>query len=395
MVNVKCWALSQMTAALALAIVMTTMFLLTLPTVKIPLSMKLVTVAMLILHFVAGFSNYAWNILPQPDAAAYQAQAAALANNLEPALFASGKEAWPEILSWLYIVGGVHISLGLLWNAILATAVLPIVYLTSELMRTGSGRMAATLLIIMPGWWLWSSTLIREPTVWFLIALVGYCLARMFRGARRMIIPITGLCILLAWVRGPVSVLLIAGATSAILVSKGRISARIMSISFVLLGSLYFAGNQIASIKSLDPSSFASTRAYLAIAGSGFVYQSPALTLLRVLSGPWPWEIPSLGYLVIPDVLYVWASIGICIKGARRLGQRYLWLAIPALSIAAGIALTASNYGLLVRLRTMFLILTVPIVAAGLEAVKHGGVTAAPEVAASHQLGTSSNSGRV
>ena len=360
-----------MMPSLALVSILMAVALFGLFAMRVPRRLKSVTMAIFALHSLTTYANYTWNLLPQPDATIYQAQAVALANGVEPPLFSAGKEAWPTILSWLYIIGGVHIFVGLFLNCVLAAAVLPIIYLASETMRPGTGRAAVSLLMIMPGWWLWSSTLIREPLVWVLTALICYCLARMSHGETCMVIPITMLCISLAWARGPLAVLLIAGTIAAILLSKGRITARIIPVAFVVLIAAYFAGNQIARIRSIDPSNFETNRIYLAQAGSGYYDRYPAFTFLRVVSAPWPWEIPHLGVLIIPDAVFVWACLAILVMSGKQLGRRYLWLAAPALSVASGIALTTTNYGLLVRLRTTILIMYLPVVAAGIDCLRH------------------------
>ncbi|MGI8678601.1 MAG: hypothetical protein ACR2LX_07945 [Jatrophihabitans sp.] len=315
-------------------------------------------------------ANNAFTILPQPDAAIYQSQAMAISLGQQPAYFVAGKVGWPILLSWLYDTGGIHIEIGLILNALLAAALVPILFATAENLRAGSGRYAIWLLIIMPGWWLWSSTLIREPLIWLLTAVGGLMLVRLKDQRWGAIFPLAVDCIGLAWVRAPLSVLLVSGAAVAILLAKGRLAPRVTT-TVVLAGSiLLIAGNQLSRVSSLDPSTFGATRDFLAQAGSQFDSSNRVFTYFRVLSGPWPWELLHLGILAIPDVLYLWLFGAILVVGRRNLRRDYLWLGAPALVICAGISVIASNYGLVIRLRAMAMLLAIPVVAATIDSLR-------------------------
>jgi hypothetical protein len=104
----------------------------------------------------------------------------------------AGKEGFYYLLAGLYWVFGSHTAAGLAVNAMLAAALVPVVSdLTHRLFGVSAARYVPPLLVLLPGIFLWTSQLLKEASVLFLIALAANCAVRMT--ARLSLGALTGL----------------------------------------------------------------------------------------------------------------------------------------------------------------------------------------------------------
>lgn len=96
------------------------------------------------------------------------------------------------------------------------------------------------------------------------------------------------------------------------------------------------------------------------LSGSGFFDG-----LARTMVGPFPWEWSSLPAYFALDALYWLALVSVVAIGLRALGRPAWILLGPALVVVAAVAISATNYGTLIRLRAQAIPVLLPLAAIG------------------------------
>lgn len=356
------------------------------------------TMVAFVVHLV--FSLIASNT-PNPlaydrtDASQYHDGAVALLNHWTSGMPApdlpSGKEGFYYVLGLLYWVFGTHGAVGLVLNATLAAALIPIM---SDLTHRLFGRQAAgyvpQLVFLLPGIFIWTSQLLKEAPILFLIAVAAYCAVRVSQ--RVSVLALLGMCMsvaLLFTFRGPVALVATGGLLAGIILGSKQLlgglgtglTATTLVVMLVLTLGIGLSGYESAVESDLRRANI--VRQDLATAGSGIRpgvdISTPrkALTYLPVglvdfFLGPFPWRsLSRLQVFSLADVLVWWAllpALGRGLQAARRgrSGRRSLVLLLPAIIISFELALVIGNFGTIVRERTQVVIFLVPFIALGL-----------------------------
>ena len=296
-----------------------------------------------------------------------------------------------------------------LWMGLLVLAV------SNTARRLGdqrAARIAALIAVFLPPFIWWGSQLIREASMWLLIALVADTAVRLALDGLVWRRGVWYLLLLLAMVtmRAPVAaVFAIALGLGLVLVRAPRPGDHLRRIvligGFVLLTA--FLLPRFAALQSLgeaDAASYANSRNILAEANTGFgqttalngyalVGQLP-VTLPLVALGPLPWQLPATGQAALADTLAWWFIVFWALRELGPLHRRHgrvAWLLLlPALLLLVVLALTLANWGIVIRMRAMIVVLLIPYASVGLAVGvrRHGaGHTGQWEIPAAERVG--------
>ena len=305
-------------------------------------------------------------------------------------LITSGKEGFPYMLASLYWLVGKHVEIGLVINAVFAAALVPLLHdTTRRLFGRAAARHVPALVVFVPGFLLWSSLLLREAGILFLIALAANCTTRL--SERMAPAPLVTLALALGvffTFRGNVALVMTVGFVLALVVSRGETiggfalgagASTVLFVVIVVLGVGY-SGYKFSSGADLDQVNV--IRSELSESNSGFAEDADVSTssnallylpvgLPNLLIGPFPWMIKSgKQAMLLPDVLVWWWLLPSTWRGlragVRAVGRRTATLLLPAGTAAVALALVIGNFGTTVRERPQVLILLMPFVALGL-----------------------------
>ncbi|MGH2369037.1 MAG: hypothetical protein ACRDI2_12630 [Chloroflexota bacterium] len=303
----------------------------------------------------------------------------------------AGKEGYYYILAVLYWVFGGYTHSGLVLNAALSAALVPIVSDTARrLFGRESVRYVPQLVVLLPGMFLWTSQLLKEAPIIFLVALAANLGARL---AERVTVAL--LCgfsltaAVLLTVRGYIGLAVAASILGALILGRGSLvrgvapAGAAAAILAVLVLSVGLGRGGYEATVSTDLGRVNVVRLEQARAGaSGFGEDVDVSTPQRAISflpigtiqfvlGPFPWQIGSLRQLpALPDVVVWWALLPSLFRGHRAgrplAGRRILLLELPALAATLPLALLIGNFGTVARERTQVIVLVIPLIALGL-----------------------------
>lgn len=318
-----------------------------------------------------------------------------------PPFFPAGKEGLYFTLAGLYTVVGPHPVVGLVLNATLSAAIVPLLTdLTRRQFGTEAAFKVAPLVALLPGVFLWTSQLLKEAPVAFLVALGAYCATRVSeRASVRSVLGLTLSVSLLFTFRGPIALVVGGGFLAALILAKGDVLGGLTTALLVatLVGGAFFSlGIGLSGYKSSINANLSRAnvvRQDLATsARSGFRPDADISTPFRAFSylpaglasfafGPFPWQLRSASQLAaIPDILVWWALLPSLWRGhrvgIRRAGRRAFLTLVPAVLATLMLSLVIGNYGTVVRERVQVVILLIPFIALGL--AERGKSDAAP-----------------
>jgi 4-amino-4-deoxy-L-arabinose transferase-like glycosyltransferase len=330
-----------------------------------------------------------------PDAQAYHDGAIQLTRHWagaagSPAL-PSGKEGFFYVLGFLYEIFGAHVESGLVFNAMLSAALVPLLTdVTRRLFGREATRAVAPLVLLLPGLLIWTSQLLREAAVLFLIVAAVDIALRLLDGAN--LANIVGLGMVLALLftfRANVAFVVLGGLAVGVIISRRHVvsglglGAGILSASLLLVVSagIGYSGYRTAADADLGQvnairldsstsaaSGFSQTHDVSTPAGAA-AYLPYGLT--QFIVGPFPWQVHTVRQLpALLDVAVLWClapSLWRGVRESRRRRQRAAFvLLIPAAITACMLALLVANFGTVVRERTQVLVLLVPFISLGL-----------------------------
>jgi hypothetical protein len=303
----------------------------------------------------------------------------------------SGKDGFYYLLAGLYWVFGATTVAGLGVNAAFAAGLVPLVTdTTRRLYGPSAARYAAPLTVVVPGVLVWTSQLLKEAAVLFLLALAVNFAVRIVQ--RISVVPLAGLAGAMAVLftfRGWVGVMAAGGIAIGIVFGRRELLRGLGSgvTAVALLGALVVVtglgysgystavGSDLALASEVRRDNARSARsgydsnADISTPARALTYLPRALTTF--LLGPFPWQIRSARQLiVVPDMLVWWALLPSLWRGmrgaARQHGRQVLLLLMPALTTSVLLALTVGNLGLLLRERTQVYVLLLPFFCLGL-----------------------------
>jgi len=327
-----------------------------------------------------------------PDALTYDSLATQIAGHWShgtamPSLPA-GKEGYYYVLAVVYWVFGHSTWAGVALNAMLAALLVPIVSDTTwRLFGRSAARYATAIVVVVPGIVLWTSQLLKEASFVFLVAVAANCAVRLVHrySAGPLVVLAMVIPVLLSF-RSQLGFAIGVGIFAGIVLGRGEVAGGLVggllvaALAAVVVGlGVGSSGYDTAVGSNLKQANAA--RQGLAAADSGFASQTDIsstpraviflpLGLVTVAVGPFPWQLHGTRQLVaVPDILAWWvlaAAFWWGQRAARQRGRQWLVLFIPAVAVAAVLALIIGNFGTVVRERMQVLVLLAPIMALGL-----------------------------
>jgi hypothetical protein len=358
------------------------------------------TLAVFAVRLVVGLTISSVDTLARflgPDAPVYHQDAIRVVQHwvdgLPLPVLPAGKEGFYYMLAGIYWLFGTHMVGGLVVNAAMAAALIPIVTdTTSQLFGRAPTRYVPALVTIAPSLLLFPSQLLREAAIIFLIAVAANSACRI---ADRVTPGALGVFVasiaLLFTFRAWIALLLAQGLFVGIMLGRRQVLTGITAglgagiLVALLVVSLGVGYSGYKSAVNADFVEANSVRLDLATSGSSSFasevdISSPrsALSylprgLVNFLLGPLPWQISGLRHLPgLVDALVIWMLIPSIWRGLREawslIGRRMLISILPALLTTVLMALTIANFGTVVRERMQVVILVVPFIALGLAA---------------------------
>lgn len=301
-----------------------------------------------------------------------------------------GKEGFFYGLAALYWLLGPYVAAGLAVNAALAAGVVSLVHdTTRRLFGRDAARIAVLLYLVLPGFLIWTSQLLREAVVVFLLAAAANATVRLHQRATPA--AVGGLVVALALlftVRANVALLAAGGLAVGLALGRRRVAAGAVTACVVALlvlllvpvagfGERGFQATTDADLEQVD----LARRDLATTAESGIAPEADVSTpgaAVRFLPlgvvafgfGPFPWTASNLRQLAgVVEAMTLWAVVPLLVRGWRRsrvvIGRGRLVLGIPAAVLAVALSLFVGNYGTVVRERLQVTILLLPFAAYG------------------------------
>lgn len=317
-------------------------------------------------------------------------------------LVPNGKEGFYYMLAGLYWVFGSYTAAGLAVNATLAAALVPVMSdLTHRLFGPAAARYAVPLVVVFPGLFLWTSQLMREAGMLFLIVVALDCGVRLVeRVLPAPLIVLTTSLVLAFTFRAWVALILAGGLLVGIALGHSRLTsgltaglgALVVVASVMLASGLGYAGYKSATSVDLQQAQVVRNDS-AASAATGFqpevdISSTPSALgylprgVVSFVLGPFPWQIGGARQLpFVPDMILWWALLPSLWRGfrssGRLVGRRRLLFVLPATGIILFMSLALGNFGVIARERLQLLVLVVPLIALGL--AERPSKRAAPE----------------
>ena len=312
-----------------------------------------------------------------------------------------GKEGFFYTLAALYWVLGAQTTAGIVLNATLGAALVPLI--SDSAHRLGDRRAAdkvPPLVVLLPGLILWPSQLLREAAILFLLALASNFAVRICqRVSPARLLGFTMALAVLFTFRGYIALVAsgalllgIAFGKQQLLTGVGTAAGAVAIVAVLVLSlGLGYAGYQAAANSNFQDVNTVRQGLSVSVA-SGFGSEVDVSTraaafsylpvgLFNFFLGPFPWQIRGVRQLpALPDVFIWWCLLPAMWRGyrtARRQSRRrILVLMLPGVAIASVLGLILGNYGILVRERTQVVVVMLPIIAIGLAQKKGEGEVA-------------------
>lgn len=306
------------------------------------------------------------------------------------AVLPPGKVGFTYLLAAAFAVFGVHPEIGLVLNAALAAAVVPVMWDSCHRQFGSEAAHAVPVfLALMPGYLIWGSQLLREAGVYFLIAVAMSCASRL---VRRTSVPALGILVValgtLLTFRADVGAALGGSLAVATVFGRRRVGAGLVSgVGIIGLGvmlviglGLGYSGYHLVSRVNLHQVSTIRAASSAGVA-SGFLPGASVSDPARAVRylplgasyfafGPFPWQVGSLRQVpALPDVLVWWFLLPSVWRGVtaawRRAGREVFVEVLPALVLTVMLTLLIANFGTSVRERMQVILVLMPLIGLG------------------------------
>jgi len=302
----------------------------------------------------------------------------------------AGKEGFFYALARVYEVVGPYRVGGLALCALCSALLVPLVADTTRRLFGERSRLAVLpLVVLLPGFLIWTSQLLREAPIIAALALganLAVRLSEQFAAGRLFMLGLT--VATLFTLRANIAYVFGAGLLVGLAMGGRHLIAGIATAAammglvaaLVLGGGLGESGYQLSA--TADLKAVNTVRSNLATtANSGIAKKADVsstagsiaylpLGLPQLFFGPFPWQISNVRQgLGLLDALTVWWLVPAFIRGLRRgcreIGRRAALLIAPAAFIALVLTLLIGNVGTLVRERIQVTIFFLPFIALG------------------------------
>jgi hypothetical protein len=302
----------------------------------------------------------------------------------------AGKEGFFYLLASLYYVFGTYQVAGLIVNAALSAAVLPVIHdTTRRLFGPAAARASVVMVAVLPCFMVWTSQLLREAPVIFLLALAANAATRLTqRTTPGAYLLLGGSLTLLFTLRANVALVVAAGFVIGVAFGRSHllpgVATGAATLGFVVViivaAGVGYAGFQAATGADLEQVSAARKDLSSGVSSGYATTQDVSTTQKAIIFlpvalpsfalGPFPWQVRNatqIGGLL--EAMSLWFLLPSLFRGLRSAKlvalRRWQALAIPALLLATSLSLLIGNFGAVVRERLQVTVLLVPIAAYG------------------------------
>jgi len=282
------------------------------------------------------------------------------------------------LVAALYFFTGRNLLAAQSFCAVFGAATAPMVYYCAHRMflNKAAAKLAAWSVALLPTFVIWSSQLLKDGLVIFLLVLamtMVLLLQEKFRypAVVALVLALVGILSIRFYIFYMVVVAVVGSfilgtSTSAQAVARRGAVLVLVGFAFTYLGVARTASTDIEQYANLER--IQRSRGGLAESGSGFGEDldvsttEGALTALPVgflylMFAPFPWEVTNLRQsMVLPEILFWWASIPLVIVGLWYAVRHRLRSAFPVLLFSVMLTLAYSlfqgNVGTAYRQRT-------------------------------------------
>jgi hypothetical protein len=238
----------------------------------------------------------------------------------------------------VYLVAGHNILAAQFFCAIIGAATAPLVYICSHKIFENQrvGKVASILVALFPGFIIWSSQLLKDGLIIFLLVLVMTMVLEVqkkfnYQAVATLIFSLFGILSLRFYIFYIVAIAVagsfIVGSRGSVrAVARGFIALIVISIALAYLGVLQSAGTEFEKYGSLErvqlsrqdlarsaESGFgesfdvSTTEGALAALPMGFVY---------LMFAPFPWQVANFRQAItLPEMIVWWASVPLILSG--------------------------------------------------------------------------------
>lgn len=302
-----------------------------------------------------------------------------------------GKEGFYLALARLYELIGPQRVGGLVLISFCSALLVPLVSdTTRRLFDERAARAVLPLLVLLPGFLVWTSQLLREAPIVAGIALAMNLAVRLSERVTPGHLGLLGLTVaVLFTLRANVAYAFAAGLLVGLGVGGRHLVAGLLTAAAVigLLAAIVLGGglgeggyqrsttadlkevNRVRSALATTADSGVGRDADVSTTAGSIAYLPVGVT--QLLLGPFPWQVRNLRQsLGLLEAMTLWWFVPSFARGlrmaVRRLGRRTALPVAPAVGITLVIALLIGNSGTLVRERIQVLVLLLPFIALGL-----------------------------
>lgn len=333
----------------------------------------------LFLRTVIGLGN---QILfgPTSDAGGYDDLAVSMANS-ERVLIPDNKKGWPILLGWIYRFIGHAPEVGVVINVLAGVAtVLLVAAIPLRLGWRPAVLPAAWIMAIWPISVLWGPLLLREATVTFLIAVA--LLAAVMVRTRRIILGVFLLVtsgILMLFMRGGLATMILAVLPAVILLTIAfpgggakRMKAFVPTVIVIAIVMPIVMTN-VSGVPDMNSDQNQRIATALDGGSTGFTSSGASsgvvMGSLNVAMGPFPWHWGNIGLLMAGIDAMLWVSLYVLafFGGMHNRINRwgYMLCLIPPIAFIIYMSSFGTNFGLVMRMRTMNVPFLAPIAGLG------------------------------
>ncbi len=296
-----------------------------------------------------------------------------------------------------YFVGTIYFALGRNIFAaqsicgVIGAATVPMVYMCAHKIfhNTRVARMSAISIALFPSFIIWSSQLLKDGLIIFLLVLVMGLILRVQE--RFSYVTLVGLVLALFGImslRFYIFYMVLVAVVGSFLIgtssSIASMARRAIALVIIGLGLTYFGVIRTASI---DLERFGNleavqrSRSDLATAQSGFASDADVSTadgaietipvgVLFLMLAPFPWQVANVRQAItLPDVLLWWAFLPVMISGLvyslRHRLRRALPIIIFSVTLTLAYSIFQGNVGTAYRQRTQIQVFLFMFIAVG------------------------------
>lgn len=343
------------------------------------------TLVSYVLHAVAAVGIFAEAGLAAPDAIHYSDQAEQLLTGQAGRAVTPGKELFTYLLRFVYSVAGVQPGIVIALNVLLVAAIPTLLGLIAGALGMPV-KLSTWAGAFVPQTFLWGVLLLRESIIWFAMLLFILALAKLYETRRWVWVPVLiGSLLVLAYTRGTIAIVLAVAAVIVLLIMVRSIKVAAITVGAAVVATVaallilpgfgallgkFTSDSETAATVRTSSAHTSSTLFHPPHFGNGFIdtVAAKAQALLNVSAGPLPTDHVSLVYFADG---FVWVVVlGFAIVGWVFIRPKFraLLLFIPAALIVVSMAWTLTDYGTLIRLRLMPLLILLPLAAYGFTA---------------------------